>query len=115
MNKEEFDVLARTHGVDVYGDVFSECGYGISFCFDICYALYVYNSFYNPVEDINNALYRHNFNCGSGFSETKFLTDDAGEYSIAQSIYYDIEQEKNHEFYISMLDWFFDNRGKNDD
>lgn len=109
MNKEQFDVTARQHGADVYGNVFSESGYGISFCFDICYALYVYN-LAHPTDNIQDALAKCLFFPGIEFSARNFINDDTGEYSTSQGIYTDMEVNKNSELYISMLNWYFDNK-----
>ena len=115
MNVERFNELASMYGEDVYGNVFSESGYGISFCFDIATALYVYASLYNSdtVQDIWSTLSTIGFSVGWGFSESQFLEDDTGEYSISKAIYGDIESNNGtYTDFIDCLIWYNDNEGK---
>lgn len=42
MTKEEFEKLADEYGVDTYGEIDSECGWGICFAFELSEALHFY-------------------------------------------------------------------------
>jgi len=86
MDTREFNVIANDFGVDVYGDIFAESGYGISFCFDLATAIYVYAmeqmGHYDSIE-IKQILSASpvSFRISPLFSFTEFLAVDIeGEY-----------------------------------
>ena len=113
MNREEFDRLAKDFECDVYGDIFSESGYGINFAFDLAYALHVYRSVEaNGAESgkIQYALAFGSFYAGLGFSIEDFLntTDqEYNEFTNAKMIYDAIVfQPDTLNTYLDALIWY---------
>lgn len=46
MTKENFEALAQEYGQDTYGEIDSECGWGVNFTFELAQALHFYLPLY---------------------------------------------------------------------
>jgi hypothetical protein len=115
MDKQEFDRIAREFGADVYGDIFSESGYGICFSFDICFALSRYCQDYwsgdsDPLYACYCALGRAPINfragMGGGFDPEEEYDPENDEYSTAREIYADMVANKNWKQYYKLVLWY---------
>ena len=116
MNKEQFDTIAREFDIDVYGDIFGECSYGIYFSFDLVTALYVYAmedmDFYKGSE-LRHALESAPilFRMSPIFSYADFLNTDInaeyGDYTTSKMIYDAIvDNPDTMQTYLDALLWY---------
>jgi hypothetical protein len=115
MNIDEFNALASKSGIDVYGNAFSESGYGIEFAFQLAYALQAYLSAYHGGQwtDEYSALSQLSvapisFNMGmSNFDpESEPDIEHGDEYFSAREIYATMEATGKWKPYYEALLWY---------
>lgn len=108
--EKEFLKLCKMYDIDTYGNMFSESGYGINFCFDLATALYVY-AVENNNQTIKSAMETSPiyFRISPLFNFTEFLEldidDEYTEYTTSKLIYNDLT-EKNIQYYFDILEWY---------